>query len=256
MTSLYDDGWRQGSIFESNLPLPAVMQGASGRPELTQATHGRWVVASQDCDLDRAASGETEPCIELRPVYTETPPADWGIRSARLLLTTHDYVISATPRLHVAPATLTALLQGDVSLRDPGTDRRRAFTTWLGLRYDRPAVPAHLVPLARRISNEVAQHRHRPVAAHVRDVLMQFDDSTSPVRFSLFAVLDNATDEDPVRKWLAEVAVSVPNDLGIADQLEAATADGIAFSTIEQSYAADVTQVTWRPGQPGPDGAT
>lgn len=74
--------------------------------------------------------------------------------------------------------------------------------------------------------------------------------------FSLFAVLDNAHDEGAVRKWLAEVALSMPDDLGVADQLEAATADGIAFSTVEQSYAADVTQVTWRPGRPGSEGAT
>jgi hypothetical protein len=85
---------------------------------------------------------------------------------------------------------------------------------------------------------------------------MQFDDTTSPVRVSLFAVLDNAGDEDVVRTWLVEVGSAIPADLGIVDEVEAATADGIAFSTIEQSYSADVTQLTWRPDQPGSSGAT
>ncbi len=56
--------------------------------------------------------------------------------------------------------------------------------------------------------------------------------------------------------WLAEVGTSIPTDLGVADRIEAATADGIAYSVIETSYATDATQLTWRPGQPGPEGAT
>jgi hypothetical protein len=42
----------------------------------------------------------------------------------------------------------------------------------------------------------------------------------------------------------------------VADQIEAAGASGIAFSTVEGSYAADVSLVTWRRDQPDPEGAT
>jgi hypothetical protein len=45
-------------------------------------------------------------------------------------------------------------------------------------------------------------------------------------------------------------------ELGVADRIEAASADGIALSTIEASYSADVSQVTWRRSQPDPEGAT
>jgi len=55
-------------------------------------------------------------------------------------------------------------------------------------------------------------------------------------------------------EWLADVSRQVPVDLGVADVIEAATAEGTSFSLVETSYAADVSQITWS-GQE-PDGAT
>lgn len=256
MASLYEAGWRQGSIVEYELPLDAIIVGTAGVPERLPGTHGLWAVASQDCDLRQADAGDPDPGIELRPLFTSDPPPDWGIRAARLLLTDHEYADAKAPRLAVAPQVLTTILQSGASRRDVASIRRQAFTTWLGLRYDRPAVPDHLVPLAQRISTEVARKRHRDITARVRDVLMQFDDAGDPIRYSLFAVLLNADDEADVRTWLARIAQAVPTDLGVADEIQAASADGIALSTIESSYAADVSQVTWRRGQPNPTGAT
>lgn len=256
MASLYEAGWRQGSIVEYELPLDAVVVGASGDPERSPGTHRLWAVATQDCDLDRADADDPDPGIELRPLFTLAPPPDWGIRSAKLRLTDHEYAHASAPRLTVAPQVLTAILEAGAARRDVTAGRRQAFTTWLGLRYDRPAVPDHLVPLAQRISTEVAREAHRTITARVRDVLMQFDDGGDTVRYSLFAVLDDPADEDDVRAWLARIAQAVPTELGVADQIEAASADGIAFSTIEASYSADVSQVTWRRGQPDPEGAT
>jgi hypothetical protein len=256
MASLYGDGWRQGSIIEVDLPLDAIVLGDSGRPERASTDHGVWVVVTQDCDLDRAERDAPVPVVELRPVFTEGCPSDWGIRSAKLRLTEVEYVEAASPRAIVAPNVLTAALDGGAARRDVSFARRQGLKTWLGLRYDRPAVPDHLVSLAQRIGKEVARPKHRTIAARVRDVLMQFDDSGSPVRYSLFAVLDDPADEEEVRVWLAQVSHAVPSDLGVADQIEAADASGIAFSTIESSYSADVSLVTWRRDQPDPEGVT
>lgn len=255
MASLYEAGWRQGSIVEVELSMNVVVLNASGLPRPSAISHSSWVLATQDCDLDNAETNDPEPGIELRPLFTHDRPADWGIRSAKLRLTEDEYAQANAPRLTVAPNVLTAVLASGAVRRNIPPERRQGFTTWLGLRYDRPAVPSNLVPLAQRISREVGRNRHRELGARVRDVLMQFDDSSEPVRFSLFAVLDGPNDEAEVRAWLASVAAAVPTDLGVADQIEAATADGIAFSTIESSYAADVSQVTWRRGQPYPEGA-
>jgi len=256
MASLYAAGWRQGSILEATLPLDTVVLDPATGAVRQQGDHGCWVVASQDCDLDLTETDEQQPTIELRAVYADDPPADWGLRSSRLRLTETDYVRSETPRPVVSAALLTELVARGEGRRDPSAARRRAFTIWLGLRYDRPAVPPELMPLARRIADEVQRRQNRPTAARIHDVLMQFDETTEPPRFSLFAVLDEAGDEDRVREWLAGITARVPVELGVADELEAAPATGISHDLVETSYAADVTQLTWRPNRPEPEGAS
>ena len=84
---------------------------------------------------------------------------------------------------------------------------------------------------------------------------MQFDPAGHPPRFSLFAVLDGEADEDSVRKWLAGISLEVPSDLGVVDQVEAASSRRISLELIESSYSADITQLTWRPNNPKPEGA-
>jgi hypothetical protein len=196
-----------------------------------------------------------EPSVELQPVFLDEPPHDWGIRSARFLLTESEYVRSVSPRTFVSAALLAALVTGDDDRRrDVDPSRYQAFTTWLGLRYDRPAVPPTLLPLAKRISEEVTRRRHRSVGRRVRDVLMQFDEGTSLTRFSLFAILVDEEDKQEVREWLADIAWAIPATFGIADQIEAATAAGTSFQLVETSYAADVSSLTWRPGDPQPGG--
>jgi hypothetical protein len=255
MASLYAAGWRQGSIFLAPLPLDGVVLSAEDRPIREQQDHGRWAVATQDCDLDFTEADEHEPSIELRAVYTDDPPTDWGLRSFRLLLTDTEYVVSQGPRTVVSAAVLTAILAARKERRDIAEHRAWAFKLWLGLRYDRPAVPHALVPLARRIATEVQRRQNRPTALLVRDVLMQFDETSDPPRFSLFAVLDSPGEEQQVREWLAGIAIRVPQELGLADELEAAPATGTTLHLIETSYAADVAQLTWRRNQPEPEGA-
>ena len=65
------------------------------------------------------------------------------------------------------------------------------------------------------------------MGAPVRDVLMQFDETASPVRFSLFAVLEDDADEHKVRNWLSSIALDIPSDLGVADRIEAASASEV-----------------------------
>jgi hypothetical protein len=256
MPKLYEAGWRQGSILTASLPFDAVVVNADGQIGRNQSDHGLWAVASQECELDLTECDDVDPTIELRAVHTENPPQDWGIRSARFRLTETEYVVSTDPRLSVSAAALTSLLADGAERRDPSPTRSRAFAIWLGLRYDRPALPPELVPLAKRVADEVSHREGRIVAESVRDVLMQFDEAREPIRYSLFAVIEDGADQNAVREWLAGIASRIPVDLGIADEIEAATADRISFRLIEESYAADVTRLTWRPSEPGPAGAT
>jgi len=256
VASLYKAGWRQGSILIAQLPLDAIVLDSVGRVARRQSDHGSWVVASQDCDLDLTDADESEPTIELRPVQTAAPPPDWGLRSAAFRLTEAEYIESLNPRTMVAAAVLTAVIALGAERRDIGPPRRQALTTWLGLRYDRPAVPESLLPLAKKIAEEVGRRQGGPTGERVRDVLMQFDEINDPVRFSLFAVLRYAEDEPDVREWLATIAMRIPAEMGIADEIHAAPATGISLHVIETSYAADVSRLTWPSTRPEPTGAT
>lgn len=255
MASLYASGWRQGSILVASLPLDGVVLGEGGEPVRTQSEHGCWVVATQDCDLDQTETDDGLPIVELRAVFMEGPPPDWGLRSARLRLTDTEFVVSAGPRAVVSAAVLTALHEAGSERRAIAENRRLALTTWLGLRYDRPAVPEHLVPLARRIGEEVTSDSRRPTSLVVRDVLMSLDDSTTPPQFSLYAIIESAEHEEVVRTWLAEIALSIPQQLGAPVELLAALASQISIEILEKSYAADVSRLTWRPNSPDPRGA-
>ena len=250
MPSLYDAGWRQGSRLSSVLPKDTVVLDSSGIPTWQLEDHDEWVVATQDCDLSFTDDRHAEPTIELHPVFHEhevSANPNWGIRSRRLLLgTPEEYVVSPSPHTLVAAAVLTAAAQRAGAAGTPLPDiRARAFKTWLGYRYDRPAVPDHLLPLAKRIAHEVERKRHRSTGELVRDVLMQFADDSEPIRFTLVAVLEENADEGLVREWLAEIVRSVPQDLGLGDQILAVTTREISLHFLETSYAADVTQLTW-----------
>lgn len=280
--SLYSAGWRQGSMFEYGLALNGVVLGmAAQQPSLTRrgrfravrtavarslrrdqleaeqgpvprsSAHGFWVVSSQDCTLEQTDIGESEPVIELRPVFTENPPTEWGIRARRFLLDQDHYVDDYAPRTSIAPAALNYIgEQGHLGAPLP-SERALAFKTWLGFRYDRPAVPRDRVELAKHIAEAVRALR-QPAVPVVRDVLMQFGPEDPP-EYALVAVILDSADKPLVRSWLADVALRVPRHLGTASRLEAVTTSEATLHLVENSYAADVSQITWR--RTGPRGA-
>lgn len=85
--------------------------------------------------------------------------------------------------------------------------------------------------------------------AGIRDILMQFKEGDPP-RYALVAVVMPEADAVDVRRLLADVAAAVPTALGVGDRFDVGTSDEVALSLIETSYAADVTQVTWRGANP------
>jgi hypothetical protein len=280
--SLYSTGWRQGSMFEYTLALNGVvLRVAAQQPSLTRrglfrfvrrtvarlshrdqpeaeqgpvprsSAHGFWIVSSQDCTLDQTDVGEPEPVVELRPVFAENPPTDWGIRARKFLLDQNHYVDDYAPRTSIAPAALHYIgEQGHLGTPLP-SERALAFKTWLGFRYDRPAVPPDRVELAKQIAEAVRALR-QPAIPVVRDVLMQFSPGDPP-EYALVAVILDPADKPLVRSWLADIALRVPLHLGTASRLEAVTTREVSLHLLENSYAADVSQITWR--RTGPQGA-
>jgi hypothetical protein len=151
----------------------------------------------------------------------------------------------------VSPAVLTHLLGADGVRREDWLDDREllGLKLWLGLRYDRPAVPTALVPLARATAEAIRAREAEPALADVREILAQFR-TGEQTRFRLIAVVAPGADRGKVRSLLAEACLDVPTEIGTLDQLVLGTATEISLDVIENSFAVDVSQITWGRGQP------
>jgi len=218
-----------------------------GQVRACSGTHRTWVVASQDCDLNDWETTRTEPLVELRARITaEDPDTEWGIRSRVVRLTETEGVHSDSAPLRISPAALVARGRpADVITPARGI----AFKTWLGRRYDRPAVPEDQVALAKDIAARARRPSRRGFAVQLHDVLIQFDDQTTPPTFLLFAVILDGTDKEVVRQWLTDVGMAVPDRLGVLGGVDAGYRSETSLELIESSYSADLSGLSW----PGPD---
>jgi len=241
---LYNTGWRQGSVFLAKLTASSLDVGDKPNEVAVRSLdHGRWVVCTQDCDLRSSPLESSKTLVEVRPVFDEEPPADWGIRSNKIRLTYDLYVEAGALRLHLTPALLHRYAE---RRSDPLADHRAtAFKTWLGLRYDRPAVPEALVPAAREVAKRCGAKGGRETALRVHDVFMQFNEDQDPPRVALFAVVVGDEDREPGRVWLAEAATRVQSDVCVVAHIDVGTKAEVPLELVETSYSADLSQLTW-----------
>lgn len=242
------------------LPLHHIGRGETGEYVDHVAEHDLWLLADQDCDLAWRAmiDGPVSFLAELRPVRVDDPPSDWGIRSHTLLLDgTGRYVTANSPNVRVTPAVVGSAEH--IGCMDP--DSRVRLKTWLGLRYDRPAVPQRHVALARALAGELVKKKHRTSAAPIRDVLAQFGDAPDgTAQYRLVAVLPGSPSEDSTvvaetRKWLGEVALSLPTDLGSPLALDAYGDEEVSLAFVEGSFSLDLSKLSWPQSTAGPVGA-
>lgn len=247
MEDLHGRGWRQGAVFEVALPASWLKRGPTGAPEPATAVFDRWVICSQDCDLRAASVDSTEAQIEIRPVLAIDTPVDWGIRSRRIRLNEQDHVNSSSPRLLITAELLASFGGPSFVLPDA---RAKAFKTWLGLRYDRAAIPEHLVQVAREVAARCGTRSGRAAAEDVYEVLMQFDESATPPRIALFAVVTDSADRQVIRDWLSDASLRINKELGVVAHIDVATKAETSLALIENSYAADLSQLTWGGEQP------
>lgn len=271
MASLYQAGWRQGSVASVSLRASTATDN-EGKVEVQATTHDRWIVATQDCDLNSADISSNVPNIELRPVYAADDgpdfdpigPEEWGIRSRKFRLNEErDFTHAASMRIMVSPAVLARHDNARVSL--VSEERAASFKAWLGRRYDRPAVPMNLVNLAQAVAKASKKHTHS-VRDHVHDLLMTFDETKDPYEVNLYAVVcdlnhseqccdDNCEGDHlgDARVWLAEIAQLLDPELGVVGRAESAPRSGTSMLIVEQAYSADLSDITYK--KDGPAGA-
>ena len=179
------------------------------------------------------------------------PNSGWGIRSRTLRLSEDHYTHASSPKVKVSPAALSVFTG---SQRGPLAPARAvALKTWLGLRYDRPAVPEVLVDLARSIAKAVRDTRTAELAGMCHDVLFQATEER-PAGFTLIAVVVEDAHVDVVVDWLTQAALAVEPALGqLAQAPEALKKTEVSLDFLENSYVADLSDISW--GREHPRGA-
>lgn len=247
MISLHDAGWRQGTILDALLQMTGIRLAEDGSLNVSICEHGKWIVVTQDCDLSSFDINEHDDLVELRPIFDHAPPPQRGIRSKKCLLIDGLYLEAQSRRTMISPAALTMLVTSEKGTRDQrvstNIDRTTTLKTWLGYRYDRPAVPAEYLALTHALAIEV-EKQGKALTAEVRDVLVQIEPGIPPI-FTLFAVILDEDDTETVYNWLASVGLKMPTELGVASAPEVATADNTPLSLIENSFALDLTRITY-----------
>lgn len=216
-------------------------------------------MAQQDGDLAWRAVAGTDTLVELRAVLYDDPPTNWGIRDLRFRLDTSGaYLHTDEPAVRVTPDVVI----NAEHLSCPHPDLARRLKTWLGLRYDRPAIPQEFVDLADDIAKRLRRPGNKPSEERVRDILATFRRGNDGVaEYSLVAVVpyDEAAADpallDATRDWLSGVVLNVPARLGLPVDIEARTDEQISLAFIERSFSLDVSQVSWPETSPGPLGA-
>ena len=244
MADLHTEGWRQGSVVSAKLTATVLTTRRWGRGiKSKRLSFLRWIVCNQDCDLARMSSDSRDESVELRPVLDEDPPPNWGIRSRCIRLTEQLYADAASPRSFVSPALLYGLRSNRESLLTP--TRTTAFKSWLGRRYDRPAVPQRFEGLARHIARLCERSPSTAPHEQVHDVLMRFSDTTTPPTVDLYAVIGDTASVASVNTWLARVVSRIDPKHGLPGQIDIGTRSEVSLDFLEGSYSADLSDLTW-----------
>ena len=193
-------GWRQGCRLQLSLPLVYVHARlcmstpvtAWLRPKRTSTTSG-WLSLRTATSRGTPSSGATRS-LSYRPVFYDNPPQEWGIRSARFKVDgSGAHIQSEAAAVRVTPDVL--LHASHLTCLHPAFTR--GLKTWLGLRYDRPAVPEVYIDLARDIAGRIKKNRSG--AEPIRDVLAVFDIAADgTIEYQVVAVVPSiAANSDP-----------------------------------------------------------
>jgi hypothetical protein len=203
-------GWRQGCLLATKAPvlatefLPGPPPEARNRPRDTGKGH--LVVATQTCDLGKKPTSEPE--VEcLRAFWTENQRiiADASANSVRHFLLRaragEGLVADASSRVLVTKESLLHF-KPEQGCENGETERR--FRTWLGRRFDRPAVPtAHVEavqrPIVEALKMEEAEREALPLLRGVKEVLFAIGNDAVPYRVHLlFLAEEGLTDREPL----------------------------------------------------------
>lgn len=241
-----------------SIPLSRIRL-VGGKPLLSTVDHDEWVLVAQDCDLAWNSVVGSDSLVELRPVFREDPPDNWGIRGSKFRLDDDGaYLVESAPPVRVEPDVVIAAEHACIGAH---TGPARRLKTWLGLRYNRPAVPQEYVALSGELAKQLKKKSHKEAEKRVRDILATFETAIDgKIEFTLTAIVPREREaSEPglvgrTRDWLAQIALAVPERLGLNTDVVACTDAEVSLAFLETSYSLDITTVSWPNKEPGPVG--
>lgn len=204
--NLHDDGWCQGSLIRAMLSVRVLDQvGDTVQEKIEQ--HELWLLTAQDCDLAQTKVSNGTRNFELRPVYPiKADDKVDGIRT-RVIKITEELVLRADcPRLVLTAKALTILKDKRENALD--SERRRDVKTWLGLRYDRPAVPTRFEKVNAALEKVFSEAFPDNLKGQIRDVLVYYHSETE---INLFVITRKTADKNAIVDWLDGVADGLDN---------------------------------------------
>ena len=240
------------------LPLTRIRL-VDGRPAPSTEDHDEWVLVAQDCDLAWNTVSGSNSLVELRPVYRDGPPENWGVRDGRFRLDEEGaFLVDSAPAVRVEP---DVVLIAEHACPAAHTEPARRLKTWLGLRYNRPAIPQAYVLLANDIAKRLRKKSHKQAEERVRDILGTFSIAADgKTEFTLVAIVPREHGaKNPelltnTQDWLSRIALAVPEHLGLNIDVRALTDDQVSLAFLETSFSLDVSTVSWSNTEAGPTG--
>lgn len=241
--SLHDEGWRQGSLIRESLDVHFLGLKDDGTIEDRTLRHGLWLLVTQDCDLDQTRITNPTRQLELRPVYAQTTDDKVEGWRTRNVLVKEGLVLRAdSPKLTLSVAALQALKPKRED--DVEEDRRVQIKIWLGLRYDRPAIPKPFLPLAELLYARMIAELPDRFRNVVRDSWVYFEEDAS-IRLFLILGDDHQDRVQDVQDWLDDDVIPALIDQEIiVRERQAATSRGTSLWILQTYYGLDKTDLS------------
>jgi hypothetical protein len=248
LPSLHDLGWRQGFLVTASLTAQ-VYTIEDGVQRTSELVHGLWLLAEQDCDLAQTDVGDIAKQFELRAVRYHEGDIPRGITGGRMRINATQCVHALDIVTKVTATWLAANFENAISV-DPET--RREVKTWMGYRYDRPAVPAAISKIHTRIQklakfartepqqNVAQKNWSRLDLGKVRDLLVGYEETAGQgkVRANLYAIAKEERDVVELQAWVERIRDAVEDtEPFIVFMVDARDPDNTPISLLETAYS-------------------
>jgi hypothetical protein len=236
---LYEEGWKQGSLIHAPLDVhyldehEGVVVDKVARFEL-------WLLATQDCDLSQTSSTNTTRQFELRPLFDRGRDETLdGIRTRSVAVSDTLVLRADSPKLMLTARSLNTFK--DRRDDELSTERRVQIKTWLGLRYDRAAIPVRFESLGQLLKKLFVLERPVRFEEVIRDVLVYFE-TEREVRLIVIVSDRHEGRIYEVTDWIDDVASGLFDSSDVVTlERTAATSRGISLWMIQNYFGLDST---------------